>query len=115
MSIDTAQCAGISGFRAHWNQPIPVAENGERLLKDSVVKDRGQTAVWDGVKPGPLAFDAVHRNLLVRFPEAAQQIAAALAKGQTIAKVELILPYLDEEIWPQGTSVIPARMDISSA
>jgi len=100
--IDQPEMAGLSGFRAHWDRPIPVAVDGARLLKDNVVTNRGQTAVWDGIKPGPLAFDAVHRNLLVRFPVAAQKIAEALAKGQTIEKVELVLPYLDEEIWPTG-------------
>ena len=102
-----AECAGLSGFRAHWDQPIPVAADGARLQKDGVVKDRGQTAVWDGVKPGPLAFDAVHRSLLVRFPGAAEQIAAALAGGQTVAQAELVLPYLDEELWPQGGQDFP--------
>lgn len=101
--IGSPQCAGMSGFRGQWDLPIPVAEDGQRLLKDSVVKDRGQTAVWDGVKPGPLAFDAVHRSLLIRFPSAAEQIARALADGQAIDKVELVLPYLDEEIWPTGS------------
>ena len=100
--IDQPDMAGLSGFRAHWDRPIPVAVDGARLLKDNVVTNRGQTAVWDGIKPGPLAFDAVHRNLLVRFPAAAPKIAEALAKGQTIEKVELVLPYLDEEIWPAG-------------
>jgi hypothetical protein len=104
-----AQCAGMSGFRAHWNTPIPVVENGKRVTIDSVVKDRGQTAVWDGNTPGPLAFDAAHRMLLVRFPKAAEEIAAALAAGKAIDKVELVLPYLDEEIWPQG------RVDFPSA
>ncbi len=103
LTLDTPQCAGLSGFRAHWDQPIAVAENGERLVKDGVVKDRGQTAVWGGGKPGPLAFDAVHRSLLVRFPGAAEKIAAALAGGKAIEKVELVLPYLDEEIWPAGS------------
>ena len=105
--LDNPQTAGMSGFRAHWDKPIPVAENGKREVKDGVVKDRGQTAVWDGMKPGPLAFDAVHRSLLVRFPDAAQKITQALANGQTIAKVELVLPYLDEEIWPQGGQDFP--------
>ena len=106
--LDKPEMAGLSGFRAHWDQPIPVAEDGVRLLKDAVVKDRGQTAVWDGVKPGPLAFDAVHRSLLVRFPDAAEKIAAAAAAGQTVAKVELVLPYLDEEIWPPGRTDFPS-------
>ena len=101
--FDQPQYAGLSGFRAHWNKTIPVAEDGAREQRDGVVKDRGRTAVWDGVKPGPLAFDAVHRHLLVRFPGAAEKIAEALAAGQTVAKVELILPYLDEEIWPTGS------------
>ena len=101
--IDAPQCAGMSGFRAHWDQPIPVAEDGTRLLKDSVITNRGQTAVWNGAKPGPLAFDAVHRSLLIRFPGAAEKIAEALAAGKTIEKVELILPFLDEELWPTGS------------
>lgn len=101
--FDQPQTAGMSGFRAHWNQPIPVAEDGARLLKDNVITDRGQTAVWDGVKPGPLCFDAVHRSLLVRFPGSAEAIAAALGKGQVIDKIELVLPYLDEELWPTGS------------
>jgi|694.fasta_scaffold63198_2 hypothetical protein len=107
LTIESPECAGMSGFRAHWDMAIPVTENGTRMVKDSVVKDRGQTAVWDGVNPGPLAFDAVHRNLLVRFPGAAEQIAKALASGKKIEKVELVLPYLDEEIWPQGGTEWP--------
>lgn len=100
LTFDKPECAGLSGFRAHWNQAIPVAVDGVRLLKDNVVTNRGQTAVWDGVKPGPLAFDAVHRSLLVRFPDAAEKIAAA---GKAVAKVELVLPFLDEELWPTGS------------
>jgi hypothetical protein len=101
--MDCPECAGLSGFRAHWDQPIAVAEDGQRLLKDNVIKDRGQTAVWGGERAGPLAFDAVPRHLLVRFPGAAEKIAEDLAAGQTVEKVELLLPYLDEEIWPAGS------------
>ena len=113
--FDQPECAGMSGFRAQWNQPIPVAQDGARLLKDNVVKDRGQTAVWDGVNPGPLAFDAVHRQLLVRFPGAAEKIAEALAAGKTVAKVELVLPYLDEEIWPTGSGARITRAPTATA
>lgn len=102
LTFDAPECAGLSGFRAQWDRPIPVAEDGQRLLKDSVVKDRGQSAVWGGEKPGPLAFDAVHRSLLVRFPDVAEKLEAALAGGKKIEKVELVLPYLDEELWPTG-------------
>jgi hypothetical protein len=103
LTFDAPECAGMSGFRAHWDRPIAVAEDGERRQQDAVVKDRGQTAVWGGEKPGPLCFDAVHRSLLVRFPGAAEKIAAAVAGGRKIMKVELVLPYLDEEIWPTGS------------
>ncbi len=103
LTFDQPECAGMSGFRAHWDQPIPVTENGSRLLKDNVITNRGQTAVWGSVKPGPLAFDAVHRSLLVRFPGAAQKLAEALAAGKAIEKVELVLPFLDEELWPAGS------------
>ena len=100
--MTASQCAGLSGFRTHWDQPIAVVEDGQRLLKDSVVKDRGQTAVWGSERAGPLAFDAVHRRLLVRFPEAAEKIATALAAGQTVEKVELVLPYLAWVDWVHG-------------
>ncbi len=103
LTFDNPQCAGMSGFRAHWDKPISVAENGERIQRDSEIKDRGQTAVWGGEKPGPLAFDAVHRSLLVRFPGAAEKIAEALSSGKTVEKIELVLPYLDEELWPTGS------------
>ena len=103
IEIASSECAGMSGFRAHWDRTIPVAEDGARVQRDAVVKDRGQTAVWGGDKPGPLAFDAVHRSLLVRFPDAAKQIAAAVKSGKEIEKVELVLPHLDEELWPTGS------------
>jgi len=101
--FDQPEVAGMSGLRAHWDKPLPVAEDGKRELKDSVVKDRGQTAVWNGKDAGPLAFDAVHRHLLVRFPGAAEKIAEALAAGKAVEKLELVLPYLDEELWPTGS------------
>jgi hypothetical protein len=101
--FDQPETAGMSGLRAHWDQPLQVAEDGKREQKDGVVKDRGQSAVWNGKDAGPLAFDAVHRHLLVRFPGAAERIAEALAAGKAIEKVELVLPYLDEELWPTGS------------
>ncbi len=101
--FEQPECAGMSGFRAHWDRPIAVAEDGQRVIKDAVIKDRGGSAVWGGEQAGPLAFDAVHRSLLVRFPGAAERIAAALAAGKVIEKVELVLPFLDEELWPTGS------------
>jgi hypothetical protein len=106
--IEGPEWAGMSGFRAHWDAPIPLAADADRLQVDSVVKDRGQTAVWNAEQPAALSFDALHRSLLVRFPAAAEKIAAALAAGQRIEKLELVLPFLDDEIWPQGRTDFPA-------
>jgi hypothetical protein len=66
-------------------------------------------AVWQAGKPGALAFDALNRSLLVRFPDAAEKIAARLAAGEVVAKVELVLPFRDEELWPPGApdAVVP--------
>ncbi|MHB9131447.1 MAG: hypothetical protein ACYDBB_10200 [Armatimonadota bacterium] len=64
------ETAGINGFRAQWDRPQPDA----------------------------LVFDAVHRSLLVRFPGAAEIIAAQVAKGQQIEKIELVLSFHDTEL-----------------
>lgn len=103
LTIEQSQVAGMSGLRAHWDKPIMLSETGRREVKDAVVKDRGQTAVWGTDQSGPIAFDAQHRYLLVRFPDAARKIAQALSSGKSVAKVELVLPYRDEELWPQST------------
>lgn len=100
--LDQVLYAGMSGFRGHWDQPIMLDSDARLVITDEVVTDRGGTAVWGGAKPGPLAFDAVHRQLMVRFPTAADRIASALSFGREIERVELILPYVDEELWPQG-------------
>ena len=70
----SAQTAGMSGFRKHWDTPLP----------------------------GALAFDAVHRSLLVRFPGMANTLVARLAKGFQIKRVELLLPYRGTELKPEG-------------
>lgn len=103
LTIDAVQTAGMSGFRAHWDAPFVLAGDGSQTITDSVIKDRGGQAVWqDGA--GALAFDALNRSLLIRFPTAAEAIAAELAKGHSIAKVEIVLPFRDEELWPIGNS-----------
>jgi len=107
--IDQAETAGISGFRAMWDTPVVTAPEGVRVVHDRVVKDRGGTAPWapkfrdDGAKPGAIAFDALRRFLLVRFPDAAEKIAAKLNAGLAVEKVELVLPFKDEELWPEGS------------
>src|SRR5438477_9664727 len=56
---------------------------------------------WDEPIVGGRTVDAVHRSVLVRFPEAAQAIAAWMAKDQRLlVKAELALLYDGYEIEP---------------
>jgi len=72
LSVDKSEAALISGFREKWNTP----------------------------QPAQLVFDAVHRSLLVRFPGAAERVAAQVAKGYRVQKLELLLPFKDTEFAP---------------
>ena len=106
ITFDQPQTAGISGFRSHWNLPIPLSEDGTVKFVDSVIKGRGPTAVWSQAgrlgKPGVIAFDALNRSLLVRFPGSAAAILNRVRQGYAISKIELVLPYRDTELWPPG-------------
>ncbi|MCL1857580.1 MAG: hypothetical protein FWF84_08115 [Kiritimatiellaeota bacterium] len=97
-----AECAGMSAFRKFWDMPLAVAEDGARQCTDGIVTEWGWKAIWDGETVGPLAFDAVNRMLLVRFPGAAEAIAEKLKEGYVIEKAEVALPHLDEELWAMG-------------
>lgn len=76
--FDQPQTVGISGFRAHWNVPFPLSEDGATQFVDPVTRHRSPTAVWSpgrrGGKRGAIAFDALNRFLLVRFPGSATAI-----------------------------------------
>jgi hypothetical protein len=106
LTFDQAQTAGISGFRAHWDVPIPLAEDGATQFVDTVIKDKSPTAVWSpgqrNGRPGAIAFDALNRSLLVRFPGSVQAIFDSIRQGYAITKVELVLPFRDTELWPPG-------------
>ncbi|OPZ24716.1 MAG: hypothetical protein BWZ02_02793 [Lentisphaerae bacterium ADurb.BinA184] len=103
LDLDQPQCAGISGFRAFWDRPVMLAEDGASQVVDRGSFGKGPSAVWSSDAPGALVFDAVHRSLLVRFPDAAEKIAAALKQNKlAVAKVELVLPFRDTEFWPEG-------------
>lgn len=105
--IDQAETAGISGFRAMWDTPIVLAPDGTTEMVDTGQFGAAVSAIWSTEKrkqaePGALAFDGVHRSLLVRFPGAAAAIAGRLAGGFVIEKVELQLPFKGTELWPEG-------------
>lgn len=100
--LEGAECAGISGFRADWDRPIPLAADGAtRVLSPGEKFGSSPVAVWDDpVKPGAIACDAVHRSLLVRFPGAAERIAEAIGQGKAIVRAEIVLPYKGTELFP---------------
>ena len=100
--IEGAECAGISGFRADWDRPIPLAADGAtRVASPGGQFGTSPVAVWDDpAKPGAIACDAVHRSLLVRFPGAAEQIAAAIGQGKAIVRAEIVLPSKGTELFP---------------
>jgi hypothetical protein len=106
LTINQPQTSGISGFRSDWDTAIPLSEGGATQLVDSVVKDRSPTAVWSRARrsgrPGAIAFDALNRFLLVRFPGSAAAILNQVQKGYVISRVALVLPYRDTELWPPG-------------
>jgi hypothetical protein len=106
LTFDRPDIAGISGFRADWNDPIPLSEGGLTQIVDTVIKDRSPTAVWSRTlrrgQPGAIAFDALTRSLLVRFPGTAASILEKLKQGYAVKKLELVLPYRDTELWPPG-------------
>ena len=108
LTLDQPQMAGISGFRAMWDTPVVLAEDGATNFIARGTFGSSPSAIWSpakregGTKPGGLVFDAVHRSLLVRFPDAAERIAEQLGKGYDVEKVELVLPFRDTEFWPEG-------------
>ncbi len=108
LTFEQPQTAGISGFRAMWDTPLVLDDSGVVEAVDKGEHGKGPRAVWrpekrdGGAKPGALVFDAQHRSLLVRFPGAARQIAAQMARGYTVSKAEVLLPFRDTELWPEG-------------
>ncbi len=109
LTIETAETAGISGFRKYWDKPVLLRADGATKLRDHGRFGKGPVSDWSTGKPGALVFDAVHRSLLVRFPGSAEKIAAALQQGKTIEKVELVLEFVDTEYFPEDY-MTPAGM-----
>jgi len=118
VTLDQPQTAGICGYRKMWDKPVMTGADGLRVIvepldKPYAIKDRGGVAPWatptldKAGKPAALAFDAIHRTLLVRFPDAAEALAAKINAGNKIEKLELVLPFADEELWPEGGGFNP--------
>jgi hypothetical protein len=100
LTVDAAEVAGISGFRELWNQPVVLAEDGATVVKGSKRFGSSPVGKWSAGEAGAIVCDAVHRSVLVRFPESATAIAAKIKQGYSIAKVELVLPFKHTEFFP---------------
>jgi hypothetical protein len=121
LTFDQPQLAGISGFRAFWDTPIVLAEDGLVVETKRNPGGAGLNAVWasdqraGGQQPGAIVFDAIHRSALVRFPGSAQRIAEELRKGHVIEKVELVLPHRATELWAEGYAEPPGMSFLGDA
>lgn len=109
LTLDAPEMAGISGFRAYWDKPVVLAEDGATRLSDHGASGKGLVADWSTDKPGAPVFDAVHRSLLLRFPGAAEKIAEAVKQGQLVQKVEVAFDFVDTEYFPMDY-VLPSGM-----
>jgi len=102
LRLGDPEMAGISGFREFWDKPIVVEADGAVTFSDQRRFGKGDVADWTSREPGAPVFDAVHRSLLVRFPQSGEAIAAELRKGRAVEKIELVLPFRDTEFFPMG-------------
>ncbi|MHB9130988.1 MAG: hypothetical protein ACYDBB_07850 [Armatimonadota bacterium] len=57
---------------------------------------------WDKSYPGAMTMDAAQRSVLLRFPGAAEQIAAKLKEGYAVEKAEVVLTYNGFELAPDN-------------
>ncbi|HEX9327504.1 MAG TPA: hypothetical protein VF915_13350, partial [Reyranella sp.] len=92
-----AAAAGVGAL------PLSVQARGEELFE---VTDSETATIdgreWDTPIMGGRTVDAVHRSVLLRFPDAADAIAILLRKGRILLKAELSLQYDGYEIVPTG-------------
>lgn len=111
LTLRNPALAGVAGFRALWDAPVRLTETGHT---ESFVHGGGAFAVADWARavalgrPARLAFDAVHRQLLVRFPGLAALVAARYAAGEAVRRAWLCLPYAGVELAPPGDTNFPA-------
>ena len=95
--LRAAAAAGASAV------PLSAEARGEELIE---VTDSETATIdgrdWDTPIMGGRTVDAVHRSVLLRFPDAADTIAILLRKGKLLLKAELSLQYDGYEIVPTG-------------
>ncbi|MBI2740824.1 MAG: hypothetical protein HYX38_30350 [Rhodospirillales bacterium] len=97
MFLRTAAAAGAGAL------PSSVHARGEELFE---ITDNETATIdgreWDTPIVGGRTVDAVHRSVLLRFPDAADTIAILLRRGRILLKAELSLQYDGYEVVPTG-------------
>jgi hypothetical protein len=107
VTLDQPETAGICGFRLFWDVLVPTAENGTTVRSEPFKEGDPLRAEWLPAnrkgQPGAIAFDALQRYTLVRFPNAAERIAQQIQKSYRVLKAELVLPWKATELFPPGS------------
>ncbi len=80
---------------------VPVAADEPLVISEAVTAGIDGRH-WDRGLPDANTFDAVHRAVLLRFPGAAEAIAAKLAEGKAVDRAEVVLTYAAHETRPRG-------------
>ena len=106
VTFDQPATAGMSGFRAMWDTPIPLAADGpvEQITRGNFGTGPGRIGCRrNAVKsPAPSCSTRCTAACSVRFPGIASEISKHLAAGRAVAKVELVLTHQATELWPEG-------------
>jgi hypothetical protein len=91
---------GVAAVRAQSDSKIVEIADNETATIDG--------RLWDKPFVGGGTVDAVHRSVLLRFPQLAGRIAAALDGGCAIARAELLVAYDGYELVPLDYACRPA-------
>lgn len=85
---------------------VASAADAVNILEIDTVQTAGISAQqWDRTFPGVMRMDAIGHPVLLRFPGAADAIAARLADGFAIQRAEVLLDYAGHETAPSRYTV----------
>lgn len=97
--LRTALLAGALG------STTAMADAAEILTLDTAQTAGISAQEWDRTFPGATRMDAIGHPVLLRFPGAAEAIAARIAEGRAVEKVEVVLTY-------DGHETVPSRYTV---
>jgi hypothetical protein len=107
LSYTNPQMAGVSGLRSLVDTPVVCSGTATLTANGNQPRPTDPVVRWDLGGTQPACFDGVLRHLLVRWPGAAEDVAAALQAGNVVVKAEVVLPYRASEFAPPGDTNWP--------